>query len=198
MLLRLGQRISAGRASVELHTTTIAGVFVAKTEAFQDSRGAFSRLFCERELAEAVGERHIEQINHSRTTAVGAVRGLHFQRPPNAEMKMVRCLKGRVWDVAVDLRKGSPTFLHWYAQELSAANALMLVIPEGCAHGFQVLEPDSELLYLHTASYKSSAEGGLRFDDPIISISWPLPVADLSERDKEHPLMHKNFQGITV
>ncbi|MBT9507345.1 dTDP-4-dehydrorhamnose 3,5-epimerase [Rhodoferax sp.] len=183
---------------MKLLPTILAGVFVAETQAFQDSRGAFSRLFCERELAEAVAGRQIEQINHSRTATVGAVRGLHFQRPPHAEMKMVRCLRGRVWDVAVDLRKGSPTFLQWHAQELSTANALMLVIPEGCAHGFQVLEPDSELLYLHTASYTPSAEGGLRFDDPALNIPWPLPVADLSERDQEHPLINQNFQSITV
>ena len=111
---------------------------------------------------------------------------------------MVRCLKGRVWDVAVDLRAGSPTFLQHYAQELSAVNALMLVIPEGCAHGFQVLEPDSELLYLHTASYAPSAEGGVRFDDPLLNLLWPLTVTDLSERDKKHPLLDKNFLGIKL
>jgi dTDP-4-dehydrorhamnose 3,5-epimerase len=183
---------------VKLAQTAIAGVFVAETQAFEDSRGAFTRLFCERELAEAIGARRIEQINHSRTAATGAVRGLHFQQAPHAEMKMVRCLRGRVWDVALDLRKDSPTFLQWHAQELSAANALMLVIPEGCAHGFQVLEPDSELLYLHTASYTPSAEGGIRFDDPALNVPWPLPPTDVSERDRKHPLIHKNFQGITV
>jgi len=183
---------------VKLVPAVIAGVFVAETQAFQDSRGAFARMFCEQELAAAIGERRIEQINHSRTVAVGAIRGLHFQHAPNAEMKMVRCLRGRVWDVALDLRKGSATFLQWHAQELSAANALMLVIPEGCAHGFQVLEPDSELLYLHTASYTPSAEGGVRFDDPALNVPWPLPPADVSERDRKHPLIHKNFQGIVV
>ncbi len=183
---------------MKLVPTPIAGVFVAETKAFQDNRGAFARLFCETELAGAVGERRIEQINHSRTSAVGAIRGLHFQQAPHAEMKMVRCLKGRVWDVALDLRKGSPTFLQWHAQELSATNALMLVIPEGCAHGFQVLEPDSELLYLHTASYTPSAEGGVRFNDPALNVPWPLPAVDVSERDKNHPLIHKNFQGIAV
>lgn len=111
---------------------------------------------------------------------------------------MVRCLKGRVWDVALDLRKGSPTFLRWHAQELSAANALMLVIPEGCAHGFQALEPDSELLYLHTASYAPSVEGGVCFNDPALNVPWPLPVVDVSERDRNLPLLDKNFQGITV
>lgn len=183
---------------MRLVSTLIAGVFVAETKAFQDNRGAFARLFCESELAEAIGERRIEQINHSRSAAVGAIRGLHFQQAPHAEMKMVRCLKGRVWDVALDLRKGSPTFLQWHAQELSAANALMLVIPEGCAHGFQVLEPDSELLYLHTASYTPSAEGGVRFNDPALNVPWPLPAVDVSERDRNHSLIHKNFQGITV
>ncbi len=183
---------------MKLIETTIVGVFVAETQAFQDHRGAFARLFCGRELDKAIGGRHIEQINHSRTAAVGAVRGLHFQHAPHAEMKLVRCLRGRVWDVAVDLRAGSATFLQWHAQELSAANALMLVIPEGCAHGFQVLEPDSELLYLHTAGYTPSAEGSVRFDDPAVSVTWPLPATDLSERDKKHPLLNKNFQGITV
>ncbi|MDP3229864.1 MAG: dTDP-4-dehydrorhamnose 3,5-epimerase family protein [Acidovorax sp.] len=183
---------------MRLFPTLIAGVFVAETKAFEDKRGAFSRLFCESELAEAIGGRRIEQINHSRTATVGAIRGLHFQQAPHAEMKMVRCLKGRVWDVALDLRKDSPTFLKWHAQELSAANALMLVIPEGCAHGFQVLEPDSELLYLHTASYTPSAEGGVRFDDTALNLPWPLPAADVSERDRKHPLIHNNFQGITL
>ncbi len=188
----------AGRFDVKLVSTRIAGVFVAQTNAFQDNRGAFARLFCEADLADALAERTIQQINHSRTAAVGAVRGMHFQLPPHAEMKMVRCLKGRVWDVAVDLREGSPTFLQHHAQELSPSNALMLVIPEGCAHGFQVLEPDSELLYLHTASYTPSAEGGVRFDDPALSLPWPLQITDLSERDKQHPLLNKDFRGITL
>lgn len=183
---------------MKLVPTAIAGVFVAQTNAFQDNRGAFARLYCETELAEAVAGRQIRQINHSRTAAVGAVRGMHFQFAPDAETKMVRCLKGRVWDVAVDLRKGSPTFLQHHAQELSPSNALMLVIPEGCAHGFQVLEPDSELLYLHTANYMPGAEGGVRFNDPVLNLPWPLQITDLSERDKKHPLLNKNFQGIVL
>lgn len=183
---------------MKIVSAAIAGVCVAETNYFQDSRGAFARLFCETELADAVGNRKIRQINQSRTTATGAVRGMHYQLAPHAEMKMVRCTKGRVWDVAVDLRAGSPTFLQYHAQELSASNALMLIIPEGCAHGFQVIEPDSELLYLHTASYAPSAEGGVRFDDPALNIAWPLPVTDLSERDKQHPLLNKNFQGIDL
>jgi dTDP-4-dehydrorhamnose 3,5-epimerase len=183
---------------MNLVPTAIAGVFVSETKAHQDARGAFARLFCERELADAIGGRKIQQINRSRTASVGAVRGMHFQLAPHAEMKMVRCIRGRVWDVAVDLRKGSPTFLKHHAQELSEANGLMLIIPEGCAHGFQVLEPDTELLYLHTASYEPSAEGGVRFDDPALNLPWPLAVTDLSDRDKNHPLLKNNFPGISL
>jgi dTDP-4-dehydrorhamnose 3,5-epimerase len=145
-----------------------------------------------------VGRRPIVQINHSCTTRVGAIRGLHFQYPPHAEMKLVRCLRGRVWDVAVDLRTGSPTFLRWHAEELSPRNARMLVIPEGCAHGFQVLDPDSELLYLHTASYAPPFDGGVRFDDPRLDIDWPLPLTDLSERDRCHAFLKADFSGLVV
>jgi dTDP-4-dehydrorhamnose 3,5-epimerase len=171
---------------------------VVGTAAYTDDRGALARLFCQEALKEVVGSRPIVQINHSRTHTVGAVRGLHFQRAPHAEMKLVRCLKGRVWDVAVDLRAGSPTFMRWHAEELSALNARMLVIPEGCAHGFQVLEADSELLYLHTAFYEPSAEGGIRHNDPKVAILWPLPVADISDRDGHHPLIEADFSGLTV
>ena len=145
-----------------------------------------------------MGDRRIVQINHSMTRSVGAVRGMHFQHPPHAEMKMVRCLKGRVWDVAVDLRHGSPTFLQWHAVELSPENALMMLIPEGCAHGFQVLEGDAELLYLHTSFYTPESEGGVRYDDPVIGIQWPLAVCDLSLRDQQHPLVNNEFQGLKI
>lgn len=183
---------------MKLISTAIAGVFVSETKVHQDYRGAFTRFFCERELAGAIGGRTIEQINRSRTASVGAVRGMHFQLPPHAEMKMVRCIRGRAWDVAVDLRRGSSTFLKHHAQEISEANGLMLIIPEGCAHGFQVLEPDTELLYLHTASYMPSAEGGVRFDDPALGLTWPLPITDLSDRDRSHPLLTNNFSGIAL
>lgn len=178
--------------------TAIQGLTVVDTSAHVDSRGRFARLFCENELAPVIGDRHIVQINHSRTTVVGAVRGMHYQRPPHAEMKLVRCLKGRVWDVAVDLRVESATFLKWHAEELTPENARMLVVPEGCAHGFQVLEADSELLYLHTAFYELAAEGGVRHDDSKLAILWPLPVTDISPRDAAHPLVGPDFHGISV
>lgn len=156
------------------------------------------RLYCEHELAEIIGKRHIVQINHSRTASVGAVRGMHYQNPPHMEMKMVRCLKGRVWDVAVDLRAGSPTLLQWHAEELTPGNARMLVIPEGCAHGFQVLEPGSELLYLHTEFYSPKVEGGVPFNDPRLAIAWPLPVTDISQRDRNHANITSDFHGIAI
>lgn len=181
---------------MKITPTALPGVSVVDTQPFRDHRGAFTRLFCEQELAPILGGRHIVQINHSRTTSVGAVRGMHYQSAPHAEMKLVRCLRGRVWDVAVDLRAGSPTFMQWHAQELSHDNARMLVIPEGCAHGFQALDPDSELLYLHTAFYASDAEKGVAHDDPRLAIEWKLPVVDLSARDQQHPRLPIDFPGL--
>ena len=181
---------------MKIHSTPLAGLCIAETTPYIDGRGQFSRLYCENELSNLIGSRKIAQINHSRTTAVGAVRGMHFQLPPYAEMKLVRCLKGRVWDVAVDIRQESETFLHWHAEELSALNNRMMVIPEGFAHGFQVLDPDSELLYLHTACYAPTTEAGLKFDDPMLKIAWPLEPTDLSPRDTNHAYIDQKFKGI--
>lgn len=178
--------------------TPIRGLAVLESKRFEDRRGCFSRLFCQRELAPVIRNRQILQINHSRTMVVGAIRGLHFQYPPHAEMKLVHCIKGRVWDVAVDLRSSSSTFLHWHAEELSFENGRTIIIPEGFAHGFQVLEKASELLYLHTAFYTPEAEGGLAWNDPALSIPWPLPAVDLSDRDQKHPIISKEFTGIVL
>lgn len=178
--------------------TGISGVVIVEAEPVEDHRGSFSRLHCARELEAVVGERRIVQINHSLTRAVGALRGLHYQRAPHAEMKIVRCLRGRVFDVAVDLRHESPTFLGWVSCELAPGNGRALVIPEGCAHGFQVLEPDSELLYLHTAFYSREVEGAVRFDEPRVGVAWPLEPTDLSERDRTHPFLAGDFTGLAA
>ncbi|MEO8019593.1 MAG: dTDP-4-dehydrorhamnose 3,5-epimerase family protein [Pseudomonadota bacterium] len=183
---------------MKIISTSIAGVVTVETTMRTDHRGEFARLFCERELAQCIGTGHIVQVNRSLTRAVGAVRGMHYQLPPYAETKLIRCVRGRVWDVAVDLRKESPTFLKWTAQELSSANGLMFVVPERCAHGFQVLEPDSELLYLHTAFYAPAAEGGISPIDPAVGIAWPQPIVDLSERDRSHPQLSPDFGGIVA
>lgn len=178
--------------------TPVADLKIVQSVPHCDARGAFVRLFCTQELQPLLNDRRIVQINHSKTNQTGSVRGLHFQWPPYAEMKMIRCLRGRVWDVAVDLRPTSPTFLQWYAQELAQDDMQMLVIPEGFAHGFQALEPGSELLYLHTALYNPPSEGGLRYDDPRLAIAWPLPARDLSPRDLSHPLLSSNFTGVAL
>jgi len=178
--------------------TAIQGLQIIESTAFQDERGAFSRLFCAQELAPILGHRHIVQINQSHTCKVGAIRGMHYQKAPQAEMKIVRCLKGRVFDVVVDLRQDSRTFLQWVALELSPEKRNVFVIPEGCAHGFQVLEANSELLYLHTAYYTPACEGAINFSDPILGIQWPLPPAELSARDKNHPFLNEQFPGLAL
>jgi dTDP-4-dehydrorhamnose 3,5-epimerase len=183
---------------MKIRDTKIEGVVVVENTAFTDHRGTFTRLFWASDFAPIIGSRQIAQINKSRTAAVGAVRGLHYQRWPYAEMKFVSCLKGKIWDVAVDLRAGSASLLQWHAEELTAGNSRMMVIPEGCAHGFQVVEADSEILYIHTAPYEPASEGGVQVSDPLLGISWPLPIGDLSERDKTHSLLPSDFAGINL
>jgi len=163
-----------------------------------DPRGYFERVFCKEEF-QAIGfTKDIVQINHTLTRHKGSIRGLHFQYPPYAETKIVRCLQGTVFDVVVDLRAQSPTFLQWYGDILSADNGKMLLIPEGCAHGFQTLEDEVELFYLHTEFYHADHEGGLRFDDPRLHIAWKLTPTDISERDRTHQLLDAHFTGITL
>lgn len=174
----------------------LSGLKRVERTRLEDERGFLSRLFCAEDLAAAGWTKNIAQINQTLTRRRGTVRGLHFQRPPHAEMKLVSCLRGAVWDVAVDLRAGSPTFLRWHAEELSADNRRALLIPEGFAHGFQALAEDCELLYIHSASYDKTAEGGLDPRDPALDIAWPLPVTDMSERDRSHPRLSDAFQGL--
>jgi dTDP-4-dehydrorhamnose 3,5-epimerase len=183
---------------MKIHYTPLKDLFVVETDSHKDSRGEFSRIYCEHELYGVIGDRKIVQMNISRTRAIGTVRGMHFQIPPHAEMKLVRCQKGRIWDVVIDIRKGSPTFLRWYAEELSENNNRIMVISEGFAHGFQVLEDDSELLYAHTAFFSPSSEVGIRFDDPALAISWPLIPTGLSPRDTGHPNIDSNFCGVEL
>ena len=175
----------------ELRRTPINGVFELISQPFADHRGAFLNAFRAQEYAfmGSWGDRDIAQVNVSRTETVGTIRGLHLQAPPHSEAKLVRCLRGRVWDVAVDLRPDSVTYCHWHAVELSSERANALLIPEGCAHGFQVLEPGSELLYLHSGDWVPEAETGVRFDDPQLAIPWPLTPLGLSERDLALPLL---------
>jgi dTDP-4-dehydrorhamnose 3,5-epimerase len=173
--------------AAELIRTPISGVFELHSQPFADHRGAFLNAFRSQELAfmGSWGDRGIAQVNLSRTEAVGTIRGLHLQADPYSEAKLVRCLRGRVWDVAVDLRRHSSTYGEWHAVELSPEQSTALLIPEGCAHGFQVLEASSQLLYLHSGAWVPEAETGVRWDDPQLAIAWPLPAADLSDRDRD-------------
>jgi dTDP-4-dehydrorhamnose 3,5-epimerase len=180
----------------DILNTPIAGLHLLQRKPIGDSRGYLERLFCNEELQSLIPGKKIMQVNHTLTENAGTVRGLHFQHPPYAETKFVSCLRGEVFDVAVDLRHASPTFLHWHAERLSAENHRTLVIPEGFAHGFQTLTDDCEMLYFHTAPYQASAEGGLNVEDPKLAIAWPLPVAGLSPRDAAHPFLNSDFVGV--
>lgn len=160
-----------------------------------DDRGAFARLFCADELRSAGWPGAVQQINHSRSTTAGTVRGLHYQRPPHTEAKLVSCVRGEVWDVVVDLRADSPTFLQWHAEKLSAQAGAALLIPPGLAHGFQVLSDDAELVYCHSAAYAPQAEAGLNACDPMLAIPWPLPMGARSPRDVAWPALGPDFEG---
>ena len=161
-----------------------------------DSRGWFARTFCKETFLQINHHKEWVQMNHSFTAEKGTVRGMHFQHSPHAEIKMVRCIAGAVYDVAVDLRKDSETFLQWYGVELSAENKQMIYIPEGFAHGFQTLTENVELIYHHTEFYTPEAEAGLLYNDPMLNINWPLHINNLSERDTKHPIIQSNFKGI--
>ena len=183
---------------MKIKQTPLQNAFVIEPEPFRDDRGLFARVFCQQELQHILHNKNIVQINHSLTRQKGAIRGMHFQYPPKEEIKMVKCLRGLVFDVIIDLRKGSPTFLKWYGEVLSAENMKMMYIPEGFAHGFQTLEENCELLYLHTEFYSPEHESGVRYNDPKVGIKWPLEATDISERDKNHPLLAEDFSGIEI
>ncbi|WP_341303425.1 dTDP-4-dehydrorhamnose 3,5-epimerase [Pseudomonas sp. TMP25] len=176
----------------------LQGLFSLQHKVHEDERGRFARLFCQGSLAAFGQPLQIRQINHSRTAQRGSVRGLHFQYPPHAETKLITCLRGAVWDVAVDLRRGSATFLHWHAERLEAGDGRSVLLPPGFAHGFQALSDDAELLYLHSADYSPEHEGGLSPSDARLAIAWPLPVSNLSARDAAHPSLAANFQGVAL
>lgn len=178
--------------------TFIDDLKIIERQQLGDGRGFLSRLFCAEELAAAGWRKSIAQINHTFTQKSGTVRGMHFQHPPHAEMKLVTCLRGAIWDVAVDLRAGSSTFLQCHTEELSAANHRALLIPEGFAHGFQTLSDGCELIYLHSAAYVPEAEAGLNPQDPMLAIPWPGAIAEMSDRDAQHPLLGHQFKGVTV
>ncbi|NBX37095.1 MAG: dTDP-4-keto-6-deoxy-D-glucose epimerase [Planctomycetes bacterium] len=176
--------------------TPIDGLLVVERKPLKDARGSLERLYCSLELGGLLGDCPLAAINRTQTTQRGTVRGMHFQRAPHAELKLVSCLRGEVHDVAVDLRRDSRTFLQHHAVLLSAENSRSLLIPQGFAHGFQTLCDGCEMLYLHTASYHPESEDGLDAMDPRLSIAWPLPVSERSTRDQSHAPLDASFKGI--
>lgn len=178
--------------------TPLEGLFRVDRKPSLDSRGSFSRFFCAREFEKIGFGDAVAQINNTLTRKKGAIRGMHFQYPPHSETKIVTCLQGEVLDVAVDIRKDSPTFLRWHTELLSAENQASLYIPCGFAHGFQTLTENCELIYLHSAPYAANAEGALNALDPVLAIDWPMQISEISERDSKHPFIGTKFEGVVI
>jgi dTDP-4-dehydrorhamnose 3,5-epimerase len=167
--------------------TELRGAFVIEFQKRSDERGFFARTWCEREFAAAgLGVRFV-QANVSRTWRRGTIRGLHYQAAPFEEAKLVRCARGTIYDVVVDLRPESPTYRRWVGVELTGDGCRMLYVPEGCAHGFQTLEDDSEVVYQVSQFYTPDAERGVRYNDPCFNIVWPLEVTVVSAKDRSWP-----------
>ena len=178
--------------------TPLPGLVLIQRHPHTDSRGCFERLFCDTEVHALLGGKRLKQVNRSLTSKRSTVRGLHFQLAPHSEAKIVTCLAGAVFDVAVDLRRNSPTFLRWYGRDLTSDNNLSLFIPEGFAHGFQALTEDCCLLYLHTGAYVPESEAGFNVHDASLGIAWPLPVGEISDRDQRLPLIPSQFEGLYI
>lgn len=183
---------------MEMLRLPLEGAAEFRTVPSRDARGWFARFFCQREMLAVNEGRQIQQINCSHNVKRGTLRGLHLQFPPHSEDKIVRCIRGRVYDVMVDLRHGSPTFGKWHAVELDADEMNMIYVPRGFAHGFQTLRDDCQILYLHTESHAPASEGGVRFDSPALDIHWPIPVTEISQRDRELPLFDPSSGGIQL
>jgi len=176
--------------------TPLQGAYLVRLQPIEDERGFFVRTFCKKEF-EAIGhEKEFVQMNQSYNKLKGTLRGMHYQLPPHQEIKLVRCIAGIVYDVIIDLRKDSLTYLHHFGAELSPENFCMMYVPEGFAHGFQTLSDHSSLVYHHTAYYTPGSEGGLRYDDKRLAIRWPIEPTCLSEKDQQYPYLVENFNGI--
>jgi dTDP-4-dehydrorhamnose 3,5-epimerase len=178
--------------------TPLKGAFIIELKPFTDDRGWFARTFCKDEFQAIGHDQEFVQFNHSSTQKKGTIRGMHYQLPPFSEIKLIRCIRGRVYDVIIDIRENSSTFLRCFPVELSEDNMLSLYIPQGFAHGFQTMEDNTQLLYHHTAFYAPGHEAGLRYNDPALGINWPLPVTVITEKDHHHSLLNNSFKGISI
>jgi dTDP-4-dehydrorhamnose 3,5-epimerase len=180
---------------LHFHETKLPGAFIVELDRKEDARGFFARAFCAHEFAAHRLNPRVVQANLSYSEHLGTVRGLHYQRPPAAEPKLVRCVRGSVWDVIVDLRPGSPSYLQHLGVELSAGNRCAIYVPDGFAHGNQSLTDGAELLYLMGEYYTPGCQRGIRYDDPALAIQWPLPVSVISEQDQNWPLLAEAVEG---
>ncbi|MCU0421870.1 MAG: dTDP-4-dehydrorhamnose 3,5-epimerase [Bacteroidia bacterium] len=167
------------------------GAYLIDLEKKEDHRGFFSRLFCVNEIKNHELQFNCVQMNTSFSTQKGTLRGMHFQREPKLEAKIIKCIKGAIADVIIDLRKNSPTFGKWKMLELNDNNRSMMFVPEGFAHGFQTLSNNCELIYWHSNFYSAEFEGGVNYADPILNINWPLKVTEITQRDIGHPMLNE-------
>jgi dTDP-4-dehydrorhamnose 3,5-epimerase len=178
--------------------TKLKGAYVISLQLFEDNRGGFARTFCKKEFAQIGHTKEFLQLNHSYNIHKGTIRGMHYQVSPYQEVKLIRCIKGSVLDVIIDLRKDSPTFLQHFSVELSAENKKMIYVPENFAHGFQTLEDNTSVMYHATNFYTPNFESGLHYNDHLINIAWKLPPVNLSEKDKSQPVINNDFVAIEV
>ena len=178
--------------------TPFKGLYLIQLKILKDDRGFFVRTFCKEQFSTIGFDKEFVQFNHSFNTLKGTIRGMHYQKPPFSETKLIRCIQGSVYDVAVDLRKGSPTYLKSFSAELSAKNMTCILIPEGFAHGFQTLEDNTSLIYHHTSYYKPDTESGVRFDDTFLNINWQLPPVNISPKDLFYSFINQNFEAISL
>ena len=169
--------------------TSLEGLYLVKANLLNDERGLFARTFCKKEFAKIGFNKDFIQFNHSFNLNKGTLRGMHFQLPPFSEAKLIRCVQGKVWDVAVDLRQESSTYLQYFGIELSKDNMLSVLIPEGFAHGFLTLEDNSALIYHHTEYYRPNVDSGILYNDPSIRINWPIPISIISQKDMSYSLI---------
>ena len=183
---------------MEFIDTNISGLWVVKSDPITDHRGFFARTFCKHDFQGIGLQEEFVQHNFSFNLTKGTVRGMHYQIPPYTETKYLRCVQGNIFDVVVDVRKNSPTYLKHFSIELSFSNMLGLIVPHGCAHGFQVLEDNTSLIYFHTQFYQQGFERGIRFDDPVLGINWPVKTTCMSDRDKGFPLINNKFEPIQL
>jgi dTDP-4-dehydrorhamnose 3,5-epimerase len=183
---------------MKFHKTPLEGAYVIEPERRGDDRGFFARVYCEKEFAAQGLNTNFVQVNNSLSAKAGTLRGLHYQLPPSGEVKLVRAVKGALWDVITDLRAGSPTYGKWHGVELTAENRLMYYVPRGFAHGFVTLTDDVEALYLVSDFYNPQAERGLRWNDPTIGIKWPKQPEEISEKDGVWPDLNNEFHGMEL